>query len=395
MKVLIICFSHFDATISLGKYLTKLYPNIVVEYIFILSRENLNVEILDLHDYGSENGFIPQKDIPDLISKEILEYISPVQLRIFIFNSIKLFDYKNYHLLFQLKKEVDNNNYDVLNFVGNNPWLVLLNYLIKNKPKIHTIHEPYPFLKHSDYHLLKFKTFIKLALHSSNHVVVPSKVSFNRIQQHYKLSSDRVSIIPFGALEIYKNFLKKKIIKENHTVLFYGNITKYKGIDILISAIEKIVRSSTKINFIIAGAGEFNHDISGIKSNVKVINRHLSNEEIAELNELATIVVCPYSSASQSGVVMTSFAFDNPIIATNVGALPEMIEDNVTGLIIEPENSEVLYQALLNLFNRPEKIIELRNNVHIRNHNSENSWSSISNKTFLLYQSVINNKLVK
>ncbi|SHM41880.1 Glycosyltransferase involved in cell wall bisynthesis [Cyclobacterium lianum] len=392
MKVSIICYNHFDATISLGKYLAKIYPDTVIEFIFILSHDRLNVEIIDLEGFKLGYGFIPESQVSDMISKEVLSYIHPIQLKVFLFNSIKIIDVRNIRLLLSLKRHIVSEKYDLLHFVGNNPWIIMLNFLLNDVPKVHTIHEPYPFEKYPQYHLFKFKSFIRLALYSSNHVTVPSKVSYNRLRENYKVSEDKVSIIPFGALEVFREFLEKEQSKNPKLVLFYGNISNYKGVDVLISAIKTVGSIRSDIQFIIAGAGEFHYDTSGIGKNLRVLNRHLSNREIAELNESASLVVCPYLSASQSGVVMTSFAFGNPILATNVGALPEMVENNVTGMIIAPGNAADLSHAIVDLFQNQTKLQYLRDNVLKRNEDSDNSWSSISRKTYRLYQRILLSK---
>ncbi|MFN5422931.1 MAG: glycosyltransferase, partial [bacterium] len=51
----------------------------------------------------------------------------------------------------------------------------------------------------------------------------------------------------------------------------------------------------------------------------------------------ATFVVCPYRDATQSGVLMTSFAFGKPVLATRVGAFPEYVTDGHNGLLLDPE----------------------------------------------------------
>jgi glycosyltransferase involved in cell wall biosynthesis len=390
LKVGIVCFNHFDATISLGKYLTLLFPEIVVEYIFILSQSSLNIEILNLKAYELKNGFIDDNQINSIVDKEIFNYISPNRLIFFLFNSIKIADVKNYKLLMDLRKNIVGNKYDLLHFVGNNPWIVFLNYLVKNIPKIHTIHEPYPFVHMTKYRLQRFKRTVNLILRSSTHVIVPSQVSYNRLQNHYKISNIRISIIPFGPFEIYKEYSDNRIIKEDNLLLYYGYIDEYKGIDILIESMMKISKENKKLKLIIAGGnGHIDQNSFQSNPNIEVFNRHLSNKEIAEFNQLATLVICPYTAASQSGVVMTSFAFGNPIIATNVGAMPEMIEDKVTGIIIEPGNSDLLCKAILDLFQNPQKINELRCNVRSKYLNSENSWLNIAEQTYRLYQKQI------
>lgn len=385
MKVGIICYNHFDATIPLAKHLKRLFPEIGIEFIFILAKDQLDVEIFSLSSYDLKTGFINKQDIPKIVDREILDYLSPITINIFIFKGIKLLDLKNLSLLLELSKYINHKQFELLHFIGNSHWIALLNYLCIRVPKIHTIHEPYPFSTLKKYRLFRFKTKIKLILHSSTYIAVPSDTSFRRLSDHYKITDSKVGIVPFGPFEIYKEYSTPKVRKEDNIILFYGNISPYKGIDVLLKAMEKIMKINPELKLIIAGGGEFNYDVSNFHGNIQIINRYLTNREIANLNERAAIIVCPYLGASQSGVVMTSFAFGNPIIATRVGALPEMVDDGVTGIIIEPDNAEALGKIILDLFNDFPKIIKLRKGIQSKYFNSDNSWEKISIKTYQLY----------
>jgi glycosyltransferase involved in cell wall biosynthesis len=393
MKIAIICYNHFDATISLGKYLKRVDESVEVQFIFLLSQTFLNVEIVTLKGKNIGNGFVNNKQLAESIDQEIFDYLKGdnIGIEAFVFNSYKLGDRENIKLLSQLKKEILRRKYDVLHFVGNNPWVILLNYAFKKTPKIHTLHEPYPFEKKSYYRLLRHNLKMKLLIRSNSHIIVPSEISFNRFKTYFQFKPGQVSIIPFGPMEIFKEYSKDIIPKASDVVLYYGYISPYKGIDTLVAAIRIVLKSNPNIKFIIAGQGQFNYDVSGLPD-LQLINRRLSNKEIADLNQLATIIACPYSSASQSGVVMTSFAFNNPIIATNVGALPEFIENGVTGVIIEPDNPEMLAQTIIDLFKNPTTIDIMRNNVISKYTNSAKSWLNIAKQTYRLYVEHISGK---
>lgn len=69
--------------------------------------------------------------------------------------------------------------------------------------------------------------------------------------------------------------------------------------------------------------------------------------QLAGLLNDALFAVCPYKDATQSGVIQTAFSMDCPVIGTDVGALPEAIDNGVTGLIVPPCNSEALAHAII------------------------------------------------
>ncbi len=393
MKVAIISYNHFDATISLAKYLALSDAGIEVEFYFLLSQTYPDVEIIHLSGKNAGTGFIGPERLSQLIDAEIFSYMEGrVKLNAFMFNSNKLTDLKNYKQLFEFKKHITAGKFDMLHFVGNNHWIVMLNYLFRNKPHIHTLHEPYPFVKLSGYRLARHKWKINLLIRSNTTITVPSHVSYERFNEQFKLPDGFLKIVPFGPFEIYKMYLKKQVNKQSDLLLYYGYISKYKGIEVLIEAIGKVTANDPRFKLMIAGAGPFNHDVSSLNVKIELINRYLTNEEIARYNQMAAVVVCPYTGASQSGVVMTSFAFDNPVIATNVGALPEAVEADVTGLIVAPNDADALYKAICGLFSDPAAISGMRNNVNAKYSDSESSWRGITQQTYQLYEKQLKGK---
>ncbi len=123
-------------------------------------------------------------------------------------------------------------------------------------------------------------------------------------------------------------------------ILFFGRISYYKGIDILFLAIPKVLEKYPNEQFVIAG--DFsnyptNYDfVNKYARNIKLIDEYVSIDLLAKLIQTSKFIVCPYRDATQSGVLMTTMALGKPTIASNVGAFPEYVEDNVDGLLTEP-----------------------------------------------------------
>ncbi|HEX6427231.1 MAG TPA: glycosyltransferase, partial [Niastella sp.] len=77
-----------------------------------------------------------------------------------------------------------------------------------------------------------------------------------------------------------------------------------------------------------------------------LIDKHIPNDELATLIQQAKFIVCPYKDATQSGVLMTAFGLNTPVIATDVGSFPEFIKDNVNGLLVPPGDPEKLADGM-------------------------------------------------
>ncbi|KIC94312.1 glycosyltransferase family 4 protein [Flavihumibacter solisilvae] len=149
----------------------------------------------------------------------------------------------------------------------------------------------------------------------------------------------------------YRNFARQAE-KNGGYVLFFGRISQYKGVDDLVHAIPLVLQKFPKQKFIIAGSNFVGYqlDTSGLQNyseNVQFINRHIMVNELADLIEGCDFVVCPYKEATQSGVLMTAFSCDKPVVATAVGAFREYVVESRNGLLVEPGNPEKLSAAII------------------------------------------------
>ena len=138
------------------------------------------------------------------------------------------------------------------------------------------------------------------------------------------------------------------------TVLFFGRIWPYKGLDVLLRAQPLVSREVPDATFVIAGGGE---EVAryGVRDcgRFHVINRWISNAERAELFRAATVVALPYVEASQSAVIPTAYGHARPVVATRVGGLPEVVHEGETGLLVAPRDERALADALIRVLRDP------------------------------------------
>lgn len=100
----------------------------------------------------------------------------------------------------------------------------------------------------------------------------------------------------------------------------------------------------------------------------------------------AQFVVCPYIDATQSGVIMSSFALNKPVIATHTGGLPEMVIDKRYGLIIPPKDEIALANAISTLWNDKSLLSALATNIENDYKRGRNSWLSIAKDINNIYE---------
>jgi glycosyltransferase involved in cell wall biosynthesis len=126
-------------------------------------------------------------------------------------------------------------------------------------------------------------------------------------------------------------------------VLFFGRLEAYKGIDVLIEALDLLKARGRTPATTIAGRGAFS--IPGDAA-ITTLSRYVEDRELADLVSRAKIVVMPYRDATGSQVPQTAAVYGTPVIATAVGCLPDYVEDGATGLIVPPGDAVRLAGAI-------------------------------------------------
>jgi glycosyltransferase involved in cell wall biosynthesis len=178
-------------------------------------------------------------------------------------------------------------------------------------------------------------------------------------------NQDRDNLLPFvagkrigvSALPIPDEFTSNSIHERSgRTILFFGVVRKYKGLDVLLLAMPKVL---SRIQCRLEIAGEFYdseekyrqliHDY-GLEQHVSIDNRYIPNEEIVEIFSRADVLVLPYLNATQSAVARIALANGLPVIASRTGGLSEVVLENVNGLLFPPGDSSALADRITEFF---------------------------------------------
>lgn len=134
------------------------------------------------------------------------------------------------------------------------------------------------------------------------------------------------------------------------TILFFGFIRAYKGLDVLLRALPLVKRPVT-----LCVAGEFYESRApydkliaelGLADRVRILDRFAGEAEVRQYFSACDAAVLPYRTATQSGVIPLAYALECPVITTRVGGLPEVVEEGGTGLMVPPEDPAALAAAI-------------------------------------------------
>jgi glycosyltransferase involved in cell wall biosynthesis len=135
---------------------------------------------------------------------------------------------------------------------------------------------------------------------------------------------------------------------EQPALLFFGRISYYKGLDVLLDAMPAIWSRYPETRLTVAGEGDVEAHPALSDVRVEVRNEHVPDADLPALMERANCIVLPYRQASQSGVGALAKAHGRPIVATDVGGLPELVADG-SGEVVPAEDPERLAGALVAL----------------------------------------------
>ncbi len=261
-------------------------------------------------------------------------------------------------------------------------------YMFKKK-LILSVHDP---LEHSSTSSKAMRIYRRLAFNCARMFIIFNHSQRDVFIKKYHLDDSQVINSKLSTYTFLLNIgddldIRSKICSKQY-ILFFGTITRYKGLDILLEAMKIVHRIQPHLELVVAGGGNIYFPIEEYLrlDYITILNRYIQNSELATLIKNCSFVVCPYRDATQSGVIMSSFALGKPVIATNVGGLSEMVLDGYNGTIIPANDVDALSDAIINLYINKKKIHEMSANILNDYTNGENSWQYIVKELWdLLY----------
>ena len=140
-------------------------------------------------------------------------------------------------------------------------------------------------------------------------------------------------------------------------LLFFGFVRQYKGLDVLLQAMPKIVASRPTVRLVVAG--EFYESQQpyrdavarlAIGEHVRFDDAYIPADLVPSYFAAADVVVQPYRSATQSGVAQIAFNYSCPVITTDVGGLTEIVDSGVTGIVVDRADPSLVADAVVRFF---------------------------------------------
>ncbi len=160
-------------------------------------------------------------------------------------------------------------------------------------------------------------------------------------------------------------------IRDEPMVLYFGAVRPYKGLKWLIEAAPAIVATVAGCQIWCVGdywdgpdafasraqeLGVLFDPHNPVAGGVRIVDRYVPNEEVGMYFGATDLLVLPYESATQSGIVQIAYGFKKPCIVTDVGGLPEVVLNGKTGYVVPPQNAEAIAMKTAEFFSGGDKL---------------------------------------
>ncbi len=183
-------------------------------------------------------------------------------------------------------------------------------------------------------------------------------------------------------------------------LLFFGNIRKYKGLDILLKCLTTVKNAFPDILLVVAGRMPYDSRkryeriiaLRHLSSNVSMRIGYVPERDVNLYFRAADVLALPYTHFnSQSGVLMKAYANQCPVVVSDLGAMGEVVKKDDTGLVVKPKDERELAAAIIRMLSDGPRIMKVKKNMQ-RCSLYEYNWIRIAKKTLALYSELQSRK---
>lgn len=348
-----------------------------VYYFIDLPRYFLKSNIINIKRQIQKDGILKASEY-----KELEMFVNYINMEhVYVINRTKksVFCISNIKLELQLISFIRKINPDIILLTRQPDMFSCLLYQFRKRIVL-TVHDPFP---HTGEVSMRRMFFRKIAFKIIPKFVLLNQNQKEEFQKTWKLKDEQISINRLGSYDCTLLFLKhSEIHKSKPNILFYGRISPYKGIEYLLEAMKIVHNKIPEATLTIAGSGKMYFDTTQYEKlpYIEFQNHYIEMEELAMRLNNCSIVVCPYIDATQSGVVQTSFSMNKPVIATDVGAMKEYINNGYTGLLVPPRDYIALSDAIIKMLETKGLLEYMEYNLKNMVYDKDFGWQGIASK---------------
>jgi glycosyltransferase involved in cell wall biosynthesis len=348
------------------------------------------------------NELVQRDDIDDVhvflpdFSQEI-EILDTEQIdikKIAIEDSIvkSLFYTLNIEKILDLVSDIREVNPDVIHIINEMRVPFFFPYILKKctgLPIVLTVHEPNPKVPTAKRRII-LNPLQKLNLTLMSGSIDQFIVHGQQLKEELvNLGPNRncINVVPHGSFAEFFTTNSQEAPQETRTVLFFGRSDAGKGIPYLIKAADRLKHEFSDLRVILA---RYDSDTYGdLDSDVfETYEERLEETKVCELFQRASVVILPYTDASISGIVSIAAGFSTPVIVTDAGSLPELVDDGFTGLVVPSGDSIALCESIKTLLLDDDMRSQMGERLSRVQHEIY-SWERVAAKTMSTYEDCI------
>ncbi|MEO8392535.1 MAG: glycosyltransferase family 4 protein, partial [Chloroflexota bacterium] len=177
------------------------------------------------------------------------------------------------------------------------------------------------------------------------------------------------------------------IAPDAQVLLFFGSSRRYKGLNILVEAFAQAREACPSLWLAVAGHLENLQIFSSLpEARLLVEPNYIPSDQVWIYHLAADLVVLPYSQISQSGELITAMSFGLPVIATNIGGMPETINKN--GWVVPPNDANALTAAIIDAFSDIPRLRSM-GDQSLQLIQERHSPAQVAQQTIALYEEII------
>lgn len=220
----------------------------------------------------------------------------------------------------------------------------------------------------------KFHHYLeKQCAHRADFILTASEYLARSYKLELGVKSQQVAGLPypFRVADLSSRLDGQRTQQGPLTILYVGRIEYEKGADLLFSALRKVSSRLESFRALLIGAavGEFKTKLETFLSEnhrwVSYLGSLPQHDVFQHMSE-ADILVLPSRTDTLPRSLIEALSFGLPQIATNIGGIPEIVEDGVTGLLVEPDDPDALAEAILKLCASPDMRTRMQQNSRAR-----------------------------
>ena len=288
--------------------------------------------------------------------------------------------------------------------------LLILYYRMLGKKIILTVHNVNARKRDSNDSSLN-RLSLRLQYNLCHHIFVHTERMRSELVSDFRIPNSKVSVIPFGINNTVPNTSLSSaeakrclgISGRDKTMLFFGNIAPYKGLEYLMAAFSALLKKDRSYRLLIVGKpkgpqsywNETRQTIvnSDIRDRVVEKIEYVPDEATEVYFKAADVLILPYAHVFQSGVLFLGYSFGLPAIAADVGSLKNEIVEGETGFVFKPRDSADLARKIGQYFNS-----ELFRNLETRRAeikayaNEQYSWDKVAAITIAVYSNLLSSR---